>query len=145
MVFIRFKMMENTRKVFRWSFLAMPSSKNYRFNRREKKFIKNFKIALAHHHVDEFHQMKRFHNQSHSGFNLSYHKVLSHVFSIFFQNCVGWLSPVFWSYRGFKCILGLFETIFGIGRKNWISWGQNLDFKFFFLEWFTPYHMTHSI
>ena len=42
----------------------------------------------------------------------------TYAFLNFFQNCVGCSRLVFWSYKGFKCILSFSETIFGIRRKT---------------------------
>ena len=44
--------------------------------------------------------------------------MLSYAVLKIFENCVGWSRPVFWSYKGFKCILRFSETIFGIRRKT---------------------------
>ena len=49
----------------------------------------------------------------------------------FFQNCVGWPSPFFGHKNGSSALLKFFETIFGIRRKDWIRWAQNLSFNIF--------------
>ena len=57
-------------------------------------------------------------------FKNDYFWILYRVY--FVQNCVGRPRSVFWSYKGFKCILWFFEIIFGIRRKNWIWLAHNL-------------------
>ena len=43
-----------------------------------------------------------------------------------------WLTDTsFFGYIGFKCAQKKSETIFGIRRKNWIRWAQDLNFIFF--------------
>ena len=57
------KWLKTLEKVFKWSFWPSKDPKITNLTASKKNFTKNFQNALVHHHMIEFHQIKRFQNE----------------------------------------------------------------------------------
>ena len=63
---------------------------------------------------------------------MTYHRVLSHAFSILLQNCVGWTRPIFGHIEGSSASYDFSKPYFEPGEKT-ESDGAKISISIFFL------------